>query len=80
LFDFLFNGDNDFKFCPRISSISCRNFATTKQLELNILVAEDNMFTAQQYNKILEKNGHNVILAKDGEECIQKFEQTTYID
>lgn len=42
---------------------------------MNILVAEDNMFTAQQYNKILEKNGHSVTLAKDGEECIQKFEQ-----
>lgn len=33
------------------------------------------MFTAQQYNKILEKKGHNVTLARDGEECMQKFEQ-----
>lgn len=42
---------------------------------MNILVAEDNMFTAQQYNKILEKNGHNVTMARDGEECIKKFEE-----
>lgn len=44
-------------------------------MSLNILVAEDNAFTASQYTKILEKNGHKVRITKDGEECIQAYEQ-----
>jgi len=40
---------------------------------LNILIAEDNDFTSLQYNRILEKEGHKVVIAKDGEECLQKF-------
>ena len=43
-------------------------------MKLSILIAEDNEFTALQYNKILEKHGHEVIITKDGEECIQKYE------
>jgi CheY-like chemotaxis protein len=42
-------------------------------MPLNILVAEDNVFTATQYTKALEKNGHRVTVAKDGEECIQLY-------
>ena len=41
---------------------------------MNILVAEDNLFTIQQYKHILEKNGCKVTIAHDGEECIQKFD------
>jgi CheY-like chemotaxis protein len=41
---------------------------------LNILVAEDNVFTATQYTKALEKNGHKVTVAKDGEECLQLYQ------
>lgn len=44
-------------------------------MSLNILVAEDNAFTASQYTKILEKNGHRVQVAKDGEECIEAYEK-----
>ncbi len=40
---------------------------------LNILIAEDNEFTSLQYNRILEKEGHKVVIAKDGEECLQKY-------
>jgi CheY-like chemotaxis protein len=43
-------------------------------MSLNILVAEDNVFTATQYIKALEKNGHKVIVAKDGEECLRLYE------
>lgn len=43
-------------------------------MPLNILVAEDNVFTATQYTKALQKNGHKVTLAKDGEECLQLYE------
>jgi CheY-like chemotaxis protein len=43
-------------------------------MSLNILIAEDNDFTALQYNRILEKFGHNVVIAKDGEECLKKYE------
>ena len=44
-------------------------------MSLNILVAEDNAFTASQYTKILEKNGHKVQVAKDGVECIETYEK-----
>jgi two-component system, cell cycle response regulator CpdR len=44
-------------------------------MSLNILVAEDNAFTASQYTKILEKNGHRVWIAKDGVECIETYEK-----
>ena len=42
-------------------------------MALNILIAEDNDFTALQYNRILEKVGHKVVIAKDGEECLKKY-------
>jgi len=42
-------------------------------MALNILIAEDNEFTSLQYNRILEGEGHNVVIAKDGEECLQKY-------
>ena len=42
---------------------------------MKILVAEDNIFTIQQYKRILEKNGYKVTVAYDGEECIQKFNE-----
>jgi len=41
---------------------------------LNVLVAEDNLFTIQQYKHILEKKGCKVTIAHDGEVCIQKFD------
>ncbi|HET8719380.1 MAG TPA: response regulator [Candidatus Nitrosotenuis sp.] len=44
-------------------------------MALHILVAEDNIFTATQYTKVLEKNGHIVTVAKDGEECLQMYER-----
>jgi two-component system, cell cycle response regulator CpdR len=40
---------------------------------LKVLVAEDNQFTIQQYKHVLEKNGFEVTLAYDGEECMRKF-------
>jgi len=42
---------------------------------LDVLVAEDNLFTIQQYKRILEKNGCKVTVAYDGEECMQKFNE-----
>jgi len=39
-----------------------------------ILITEDNQFTAMQYSKILSQHGHKVEVARDGEECIQKFQ------
>ncbi|MBI5698070.1 MAG: response regulator, partial [Thaumarchaeota archaeon] len=44
-------------------------------MSLNILVAEDNVFTATQYTKALEKNGHKVTITKDGEECLKEYER-----
>lgn len=40
---------------------------------LRILVAEDNAFTAEQYQKALEKQGHEVILTNNGEDCLEKY-------
>jgi CheY-like chemotaxis protein len=45
------------------------------QMALKILVAEDNEFTSSQYNRILEKEGHKVIITKDGEQCLQRFKE-----
>jgi len=42
---------------------------------LNVLIAEDNLFTIQQYKHVLEKNGYNVTTSKDGEECMQKYNE-----
>ena len=42
---------------------------------MNVLVAEDNLFTIQQYKHVLEKNGCNVTTAIDGEECMQKYNE-----
>lgn len=43
-------------------------------MSLKILVAEDNAFTVTQYTKVLQKNGHKVIVTRDGEECLQIYE------
>jgi two-component system cell cycle response regulator CpdR len=45
---------------------------------LNVLVAEDNLFTIQQYKHVLEKNGYNVTTARDGEECMQKYNEAFF--
>jgi two-component system, cell cycle response regulator CpdR len=42
---------------------------------MNILVAEDNEFTARQYKSILEKNGHRVVTTRDGSECVKKYKE-----
>ena len=43
------------------------------EMSLKILVAEDNEFTSLQYNRILEKEGHKVVITKNGEECLEKY-------
>ena len=40
---------------------------------MNILIAEDNQYTALQYDRVLTKCGHNVTITKDGDECMQKY-------
>ena len=42
---------------------------------MNVLVAEDNLFTAKQYNKVLEKGGHTVTITRDGNECLEKYDK-----
>ena len=46
-----------------------------KELPLNILIAEDNQYTALQYERILSKYGHRVVITKDGDECIKCFNE-----
>ena len=40
---------------------------------LDILIAEDNEFTAKQYKIALEKRNHKVTMAKDGVECVDYY-------
>lgn len=49
------------------------NFFENLSMKQKILIAEDNQFTALQYYKILEKNGHTVVITRNGEECIEKY-------
>jgi len=42
---------------------------------LNILIAEDNQFTATQYDRILRRYGHRITITKDGSECLQKYQE-----
>ena len=42
-------------------------------MPLEILIAEDNEFTAKQYKTALEKRNHKVTLAKDGVECVDFY-------
>lgn len=45
-------------------------------MQKRILVAEDNKFTAMQYEKLLENQGYLVETALDGDECIEKYTQS----
>ena len=38
-------------------------------------MAEDNLFTLQQYKHVLEKNGYEVTTSQDGEECMKKYDE-----
>jgi len=40
---------------------------------LDILIAEDNEFTAKQYKTALEKRNHKVTITKDGVECVDYY-------
>jgi two-component system cell cycle response regulator CpdR len=40
---------------------------------LDILIAEDNEYTAKQYKIALEKRNHKVIITKDGVECVDHY-------
>ena len=42
-------------------------------MTLNILIAEDNEYTAKQYKTVLEKRGHEVTMTKDGVECVDEY-------
>ncbi|AJZ75439.1 response regulator [Candidatus Nitrosotenuis cloacae] len=41
---------------------------------MNILIAEDNQFTATQYDRILKKYGHSITITRDGTECLQAYQ------
>lgn len=40
---------------------------------LQVLAADDNEFAGVQYQKIFEKHKHSIVVAKDGEDCIEKY-------
>ncbi|KAF6241940.1 hypothetical protein C6988_10835 [Nitrosopumilus sp. b1] len=42
---------------------------------MNILIAEDNQYTALQYDRVLKKCGHDVTITKDGQDCIEKYSE-----
>ena len=45
------------------------------QVKMKVLIAEDNQFTAAQYERILKKYGHDVTITKDGAECLETYEK-----
>lgn len=48
---------------------------------MKILVAEDNQFTATQYERILKKYGHDVTITNDGAQCLEVYKkQSTEFD
>lgn len=47
----------------------------SSKVKLNILIAEDNQFTATQYDRILKKYGHKVVITKNGEECLEEYQK-----
>ena len=49
------------------------NFKTKSLSRMNILIAEDNQYTALQYERVLNKCGYDVTITKDGEECMKKY-------
>lgn len=56
-----------------------KDFESNKKmnrLKQSILIAEDNQFIALQYNRILGKYGHQVLITKDGEECLKKYRES----
>lgn len=42
-------------------------------MPFEILIAEDNEYTAKQYKIALEKRNHKVIITKDGVECVDHY-------
>ncbi|CAD6520539.1 CheY-like receiver [metagenome] len=40
---------------------------------LELLIAEDNKFTATQYKKFLESKGYKTTIFNDGAKCLEKF-------
>jgi CheY-like chemotaxis protein len=40
---------------------------------LRVLIAEDDPDTWTTYKIILEERGHNVDIAEDGEQCVEKY-------
>ncbi len=53
-------------------SLNCVYFPK-KTIRMKILIAEDNLFTAQQYLKVLENNGHEVTITQNGNKCIEEY-------
>jgi len=47
---------------------------------MKILVAEDDPTIAESYRLILESSGHEVIVTKDGEECLGAFKKYSPFD
>ncbi len=43
---------------------------------MKILIAEDNQYTQIQYKIMLEKYGHEVVITKNGEECMDVYEKS----
>ncbi len=41
---------------------------------MNILIAEDNQFTATQYDRILRKYGHSITITRNGTECLETYQ------
>ena len=52
--------------------------ASMKMSRLKILLAEDNIINQKLAIKLLEKEGHDVVVANDGQEALERFDGSAF--
>ncbi|MFC1490464.1 response regulator [Candidatus Latescibacterota bacterium] len=65
-------------FKEKKSSLITRHSIREKQKSLRIILAEDNVVNQKVASRILEKMGHSVLIADNGEKVLQALEKESY--
>jgi len=59
--------------CPGLGE---RNNTVSEQISLNVLLVEDHPVNLTLGKKMLTKKGHNVVIAKNGQEAVDAYKQS----